>query len=70
MHKGARHWVECLNRIRREVLADALWSVQIEDDALLWDDKHGWHDNASDGLAALWLSCLLSSALRPFTRRA
>ena len=70
MHKGARHWVECLNRIRREVLADAQWSVQIEDDALLWDDKHGWHDNTSDGLAALWLGCLLSSPLRLFTRRA
>lgn len=70
MHKGARHWVDCLNRIRREALSDAKWSVQIEDDALLWDDKHGWHDNASDGLASLWLGCLLSSPFRLFTRSA
>lgn len=70
MHKGARHWVNCLNRIRREVLADAGWSVQIEDKPLLWDDKHGWHDDASDGLASLWLGCLLSSPFRLFTRSA
>ncbi|MGF6349303.1 hypothetical protein [Variovorax sp. W2I14] len=70
MHKGARHWVDCLNRIRREVLADARWSVQIEDDALRWDDKHGWHDEASDGLASLWIGCLLSSPFRLFSRGA
>jgi len=70
MHKGALHWVDCLNKIRREVLPDARWSVQIEDDALLWDDKHGWHDKASDGLSSLWLGCLLSAPFRLFTRRA
>jgi hypothetical protein len=70
MHKGARHWVDCLNQIRREVLPDARWSAQIEDKPLLWDDKHGWHDEASDGLASLWLGCLLSAPFRLFTRRA
>ena len=70
MHKGARRWIDCLNQIRGEVLADAKWSVQIEDDALLWDDKYGWHDKASDGLASLWLGCLLSAPFRLFARRA
>lgn len=70
MHKGARHWIGCLNRIRREVLPDAPWSVQIEDDELLWDDKHGWHDKTSDGLASLWLGCLLSAPFRLFSRSA
>lgn len=69
MHKGARHWIDCLNRIRREVLPDATWNVQIEDDTLLWDDRHGWHDKASDGLASLWLGCLLSAPFRLFSRR-
>ncbi|ALN84584.1 hypothetical protein LC55x_1293 [Lysobacter capsici] len=68
VHQGARHWVDCLNRIRREVLADAVWSVQIDDKALLWDDKSGWHDEASDGLASLWLGCLLSAPFRLFAR--
>jgi hypothetical protein len=68
VHKGARHWVDCLSRIRREVLADAVWSVQIDDKALSWDDKSGWHDEASDGLASLWLGCLLSAPFRLFAR--
>lgn len=68
LHKGACHWVGCLNRIRREVLADAVWSVQLDDKALLWDDKSGWHDEASDGLASLWLGCLLSAPFRLFAR--
>ncbi|KWS04234.1 hypothetical protein AZ78_1783 [Lysobacter capsici AZ78] len=68
VHQGARHWVDCLNRIRREVLADAVWSVQIDDKALLWDDNSGWHDEASDGLASLWLGCLLSAPFRLFAR--
>lgn len=68
VHQGARHWIECLNRIRREVLADAAWSVQVDDKPLLWDDNSGWHDEASDGLASLWLGCLLSAPLRLFAR--
>lgn len=32
--------------------------------------EHGWHDNASDGLASLWLGCLLSSPFRLFARSA
>lgn len=68
LHKGASHWVACLNRIRREVLADATWRVQIDDKELLWSDKSGWHDEASDGLAALWLGCLLSAPFRPFMK--
>lgn len=68
LHKGARHWVACLNRIRREVLPDAEWSAQIDDTILLWSDEHGWHDEASDGLASLWVGCLLSAPFRAFTR--
>lgn len=68
LHKGATHWVACLNRIRREVLPDAQWTAQIDDKALSWDDKSGWHDQASDGLASLWLGCLLSAPMRLFIR--
>jgi hypothetical protein len=68
MHKGASHWVACLNQIRREVLPDAQWSVHIEDKSLLWSDESGWHDSASDGLASLWLGCLLSAPFRLFVR--
>lgn len=68
LHKGASHWVGCLNRIRREVLPDARWSVSIDDRTLLWSDKSGWHDEASDGLATLWLGCLLSAPFRLFTK--
>lgn len=68
MHKGAHHWVRCLNRIRREVLPDADWSVEIEEKSLLWDDKNGWHDPSSDGLAELWMACLISAPFRFFMR--
>lgn len=64
----ARGWVGCLNRIRREVLPDARWSVSIDDRTLLWSDKSGWHYEASDGLATLWLGCLLSAPFRLFTK--
>lgn len=68
IHRGASHWVACLNRIRREVLPDAQWSVQVDDKELLWDEHSGWHDEASDGLATLWLGCLLSAPFRLFAR--
>ncbi|CAN5674196.1 hypothetical protein BH11PSE13_BH11PSE13_21970 [soil metagenome] len=66
LHKGAKHWIGSLNQIRREVLPDATWSVQIEDKPLLWSEEHGWHDTASDGLASLWVGCFLSAPFRRF----
>ena len=68
-YKGARHWATCLNRIRREVLPDAEWSLSIDDNDLIWDDKNGWHDEASDGFASLWLGCLMTFPFRIFLRK-
>ena len=68
LHKGASHWVATLNAIRRDVLPDATWSAQIDDQPLAWSHEHGWHDEASDGLASLWLGCLLSAPFRRFMR--
>jgi len=68
-YKGARHWVDCLNRIKREVLSDAEWSVSIDDSDLIWDEKFGWHDQASNGFASLWLGCLMTFPFRLFMRK-
>jgi hypothetical protein len=68
-YKGARHWVDCLNRIKREVLPDAEWSVSIDDNDLIWDEKFGWHDAASNGFASLWLGCLMTFPFRLFMRK-
>jgi hypothetical protein len=41
-----------------------------ETSRLTGEDKHVWHDDASDGLAPLWLGCLWSSPFRLFARSA
>jgi hypothetical protein len=68
-YKGARHWVGCLNRIKREVLPDAEWSVSIDDNDLIWDEKFEWHDAASNGFTSLWLGCLMAFPFRLFMRK-
>ncbi len=35
------HWADCLSDIRR-ILSDANWAVNMDDTALIWDDKKGW----------------------------
>ena len=64
VHTGARHWADTLARIRREVAPDAAWSAQIDESELRWSADKGWHDQASDGFAALWLGCLVSAPFR------
>jgi hypothetical protein len=35
-------WAKCLTEIRN-IVKDAEWSVQMDDDELMWDEINGWH---------------------------
>lgn len=36
-----QHWAACLSEIRR-LVSDAQWSVNVDDEVLIWDEKDGW----------------------------
>jgi hypothetical protein len=35
-------WAKCLTEIRK-ILKDAKWSVQMDEDELIWDEEKGWY---------------------------
>jgi hypothetical protein len=35
-------WAKCLTEIRN-IVKDAEWSVQMDEDELIWDEEKGWH---------------------------